>query len=90
MEMGLGVGTAQRLENVSLGTGRHKQWYHWVWYHLSIAMFHFPKCQSHDIKDRLATTVLKGNLKLTSRLCQDDIFQDVFQNVGLVGGDDHC
>jgi hypothetical protein len=44
---------------------------------------------SHDIKDGLAAMLLKGNLKLTSRLLQDDIFQDVFQNVGLFCGDCH-
>jgi hypothetical protein len=39
--------------------------------------------KSHDIKDRLAAMLLKGNLKAISRLLQDDIFQDVFENVGL-------
>jgi hypothetical protein len=34
--------------------------------------------------------LLKGNLKATSRLLQDDIFQNVFQNVGLVCGNCHC
>jgi hypothetical protein len=34
--------------------------------------------------------LLKGNLKATSRLLQDDIFQDVFENVGLFCGDSHC
>jgi hypothetical protein len=34
--------------------------------------------------------LLKGNLKATSRLLQDDIFQDVFENLGLSCGDSHC
>jgi hypothetical protein len=34
--------------------------------------------------------LLKGNLKATSKLLQDDIFQDVFENVGLFCGDSHC
>jgi hypothetical protein len=34
--------------------------------------------------------LLKGNLKATSRLLQDDILQDVFENVGLFCGDSHC
>jgi hypothetical protein len=33
--------------------------------------------------------LLKGNLKAISRLLQDDIFQDVFENVGLFCGDSH-
>jgi hypothetical protein len=35
----------------------------------------------------LAAMLLKGNLKATSRLLQDDIFQDVFENVGLFCGE---
>jgi hypothetical protein len=34
--------------------------------------------------------LLKGNLKATSRLLQNDIFQDVFENVGLFCVDSHC
>jgi hypothetical protein len=41
-------------------------------------------------QDGLAAMLLKGNLKATSRLLQDDIFQDVFENVGLFCGDSHC
>jgi hypothetical protein len=34
--------------------------------------------------------LLKGNLKATSGLLQDDIFQDVFEIVGLFCGYSHC
>jgi hypothetical protein len=34
--------------------------------------------------------LLKGNLKAISRLLQDDVFQDVFENLGLFCGDSHC
>jgi hypothetical protein len=85
----LDEGRVQRIANVSLDTKDRGQGCVWVWNCLSIARFQFPN-QSHDIKDGLAAMLLKGNLKATSRLLQDDIFQDVFENVGLFCGDSHC
>jgi hypothetical protein len=87
----LDEGRVQRLANVSPDIGDHGQGCVWVLNCLSIAMFQFPKgLEPYNIKDGLATMLLKGNLKATSRLLQDDIFQDVFENVGLFCGDSHC